>query len=67
MQNAKTSTTFLKRGEYIENEYMSVYIWIYLSSKFFFRIEKVLSKTFLKKTISSLTIQFIYQGDTLDK
>ena len=64
MLNAKSSTAFLKRGEYLENEKLLLNL---SDIKVFFRIEKILSKTFLEKTIIILRIHLHYLGDVLDK
>ena len=53
-KNATTSTAFFKKGEYFKNKKFL----LNLSDLFFvfFRIESILSKTFLKNTISILNI-----------
>ena len=54
IKNATTSTAFFKKGEYFKNKKFL----LNLSDLFFvfFRIESILSKTFLKNTISILNI-----------
>ena len=47
IQNAETLSAFLKRDEYIENEKL---LWNLYDIEVFFRIKRILSKTFLKKT-----------------
>ena len=59
IQNTKTSEAFLKRGESIENEWLLLKL---SDMKVFFRIEGILSKTFLKKAISIVGIRFHFLG-----
>ena len=65
MENAKTSTAFLKRDEYIENE--ELFLNLSDIKGLFFRIKTVFSKTFFKKTISILGIHLLYLVDALGK
>ena len=65
MENAKTSTVFLKRDEYVENE--ELFLNLSDTKGLFFRIKMILSKTFFKKTVSILGIHLLYLGDALDK
>ena len=58
--NAKTSTSLLKRGDSNKNE--KFFCKTYLTLIFFFRIEGIISKTFLKKTISIVGIHLYYLG-----
>ena len=60
----KPQQIFFKRGEYIENEKLLLNL---SGIKVFFSIEKILSKTFLKKIISILGMHLHYLGDLLDK
>ena len=57
IQNATTSTAFFMKGEYLKNKKFL----FNLSDLFFgfFRIESILGKTFLKNTISILSIYLI--------
>ena len=68
IQNAKTSTTILKRGEYLEKEN---FWWAYpiLCQSLFFQIEGIPYKPSLKPTYQSvfLVFTFITYGDVLDK
>ena len=52
------------RGEYIENE---KFLFNLCDIKAFFRIERILSKPFLKKTFSILSMHVHHLGDVLDK
>ena len=52
------------RGEYIENE---TFLLNLPDIKVFFRIERILSKPFLKKTISIHGMHLHHLGDVLDK
>ena len=61
--NAKTTTAFLS-GEYIENE---TFLLNLPDIKVFFRIERILSKPFPKKTISIHSMHLHHLGDVLDK
>ena len=54
IQNAATSTAFLKKGEYLQNE--EFLLNLPDIKVYFFRTESILSKTFLKKAISILII-----------
>ena len=65
MQNAGTSSAFLKRGEYIKNE--KLLLNLSGIEVFFFRTERIFSKTFLKKSITVFSINLHYLGDTLHK
>ena len=55
---------FLKRDEFIENEKLLLNL---SGIKVFLRTERILGKTFLKKTFSILSIRLHYLGDRLDK
>ena len=55
--NTKTSEAFLKRGESIENEKLLLNL---SDIKVFFRIEGILSKTFVKRTISIVGIRLLF-------
>ena len=57
IQNTKTSEAFLKRGESIENEKLLLNL---SDIKVFFRIEGILSKTFVKRTISIVGIRLLF-------
>ena len=59
MQNTKTSADFLKRGESIENEKLLLNL---SDIKVFFRTEGILRKTFLKKTISIVSVHLPFLG-----
>ena len=63
--NAKTSTAFSKKGEYIENE--KHLLNLFDIKVFFFRVESILSKAFLKKTISIFSIHLQHLGNPIDK
>ena len=65
MRNDKTSTSFLKRGKYLENERFL----LHLSDikVYFFQIESIPSKIFLKKTISVTTICLHHLQDVFGK
>ena len=58
----QTSAAFLKRGEYIEKEKNLLNL---SDIEDFFRIERILSKIFLKKTISVLSMHLHHLGDVL--
>ena len=64
IQNAKTSSTSLKRDEYIEKEKLLLNL---SGIEVFFRTERILSEIIIKKIISIFIIQLHYLGDTLDK
>ena len=56
--------SFFLRGEYIENK---TFLLNLPDIKVFFRIERILSKPFLKKTISIHSMHLHHLGDVLDK
>ena len=59
IKNAKTLIAFWKE---VNVSKTNIFCWITLTSKFMFRIEELLSKTFLKKTISIVSIHLHYLG-----
>ena len=54
---------FLKRGAYIDNKKLLLNLSVIKT--LFFRNERILRETFLKKTISILSIDFLYLVDPL--
>ena len=53
-----------KNGEYIKDEKLLLNL---SEIKSFFRIERILSKSFFKKTMSTLGMHLHHLGDILDK
>ena len=59
IQNTKTSAAFFKRGESIENKKLLLNL---SEIKVFFRNEGILSKSFLKKAVSIVSIRLHFLG-----